>query len=260
VGRFEDLHHCDTAKVLLVGGFTVERMIMTAMLNGLGCSADCVTGAQEIVAAQSRSYDLIFIDARMLHESHVAGPSLVEALRNFKPPHRPIRAAVITYSAKTSSDLPFADAYIRVPFVAEDVRRIVALYCGSASAGGGDKIGGDFVADDADESFAGYLDRAALGRALVTLRAELDAFAAVSDLQDRSYMARRAHAIISSARILGFPALARASQQFEQSVAHGDICDLTYEAFLTQIDLTRHRIDHNVPTFRSDCVSALVTG
>ncbi|WP_158811696.1 Hpt domain-containing protein [Beijerinckia sp. L45] len=233
---------------------------MTAMLTGLECGVDCVADTREILAAQSRSFDLIFLDARLLHRKHLAMLSLVEALRKFGPPHHDIRAAVITYSAKTSSDLAFADAHIRVPFVAEDVRRIVALYCGSALAGGGIKLGGDFVADDADDSFAGYLDRAALDRALVALRAELDAFAAVSDLQDRSHVARRAHAIISSARILGFPALARASQQFEQSVAQGEICDLTYEEFLTQIDRARHRIDHNVPTRIPDCVSALVTG
>jgi hypothetical protein len=258
MGIHRGLDHCDDATVLLVGGLTVERVIMASMLTGFNCTVDSVPCGKDILTARSKSYDLILVDSRLFHKGR--GPILPlidEARRRFSHLHGPKHVPTVVFSATKSSGLPFADAHIRVPFQTEEVRRIVALYCGFSRADSGERISEAFATDDANESsFAAYLDRVELGRALVTLRAELDAFVAASNGQEWRCLARRAHAIISSARILGFLALAKASQHFEQCVVRGAACDRPYRELLAEIDLVGHRIDRRRATTYACSMSA----
>ncbi|GJD96683.1 PAS domain S-box protein [Methylobacterium iners] len=210
------------AHILLAEDVAMNQELAVAMLTRWGHSVDVVPdGAIAVDAVMRNRYDLVLMDVQM---PVMDGLEATRRIRGLGGAH-----AELPIIAMTANVLPRdvercrlagADAHIGKPFVPEILRALVTHWAGTGSAGpeagpaGGSGHDGT-VLDDLGE----MIGPARLATMLRRFVAELDnrLAEAPADAAGWQGVMGDAHALISTAGMLGFTALSEACRTLEQT-------------------------------------------
>jgi CheY-like chemotaxis protein len=224
-GRRELEHH----RILVAEDLEANQELARIYLRAGGYPADFVVNGEEALAAvRSKTYDLVLMDVQM---PHMDGIAAAKAIRKLDCP-----ACNIPIVAMTANMLPEQircieaagmNGHVVKPMEIDDLLSEVARLIGPPK--GLHHFAEKTPAEHAPFVVRNFEDfRATIGtekvstwltRLLEELRSTF--FDQESKTLDRTQLARRAHAIVSQAGILGFSDLARLCSTLEQACATG---------------------------------------
>ncbi|GEP07670.1 GAF domain-containing hybrid sensor histidine kinase/response regulator [Methylobacterium oxalidis] len=226
------------ARVLLVEDLELNREIARRFLEMAGHHVDVASdGAEAIRAVQSAAYDVVLMDVQM---PVLDGIAATEAIRRLNGPARDVPIIALTANVLSQEVHRCRQAgmngHVGKPFRAAELVAAVERWSKNA-AGEARSPSVTSPPDDLDEGTLSELTEllgAEKTRDYVQrLDREIEAFAALSKSEqlDPSALAKAAHALVSQAGLLGFPALSAACSALEEACA-GTEYRQAYEATL----------------------------
>lgn len=215
-------HVCNTgASILLIGGFELEHAILMSIARSMGVG---VERARTIEDAQGATggCDLALFDARLCAAARMTEIEAVRQHLRARLAGRTVPFVVFSGRADPKIEAMNVDATIATPFRFEDIRTLLDARRPIIAQSSARPIEDGEQGEDEDWSFAAYMNQTDVAKARERLRRDLDAFIGLCATDAPLESARRAHMLISSARILGYSDLARACQRFERSLTCGE--------------------------------------
>jgi CheY-like chemotaxis protein len=217
-----------TARILLADDVDVNREIARAMLEASGYSVDvAASGAEAVAAVRETPYGLVLMAVQM---PAMDGLAATRAIRALPPPRRDVPVVGMSASALPSQVAAFREAgmndHVGKPFRREDLAAAVERWRRLDPPESEPEPDVSLQALDRDV-YDSLLDLVGRERAMTLLDrlaaqlAERFAGEPASD-GDRARLAGDAHAMISAAGVLGFPALSGACQSLEAAFAAGE--------------------------------------
>lgn len=217
------------ARILLAEDIEVNQELARLLLEAAGHEVDVVwNGSEAVEAVQKKSYDLVLMDIQM---PGMDGITATCQIRTLPPPLNGIPIIAMTANVLPQQVRQFKEAgmddHIGKPMKQEDLLRKLAEWlpvleepaappketapCSEAL---------ETVASFNEKNFADFKDMMGAERAshwLGRLDEQLQSFLDETAILDRSQLARKAHALISQAALLGFSGLAEHCTMLEQA-------------------------------------------
>jgi signal transduction histidine kinase/DNA-binding response OmpR family regulator len=240
--EIETLPQAAPSRILLAEDIEVNQELARFLLEAVGHEVDIAwNGSEAVDAVQRKTYDLVLMDVQM---PGMDGLSATRAIRALPPPLNGIPIIAMTANVLPQQVRQFKQAgmddHIGKPMKREDLlrklaewlpvpeERIPAQHIPHISSEP-DQTTSEFDEDSFLEFRAMMgADRVAqwLSRLAEHLQALLSDEAAVLD---RHLLAKRAHALISQAALLGFSGLAKHCTELEQACNNGDDLQIPLE-------------------------------
>ena len=252
-------------RVLLVDDLESNRELARAVLERAGHAVDVAAdGAAALAAVQARAYDLVLMDVQM---PGMDGMTATRRIRALDGPARGLPIVAMTANVLPAQVAQFRaagmDDHIGKPFRRDELRAMVARWVVAPETGAPDTRGAEtgapaqpVAAPSGEAPGAAPLDRVHYESMLEVLGGDkmselLGALA--THLQERfgearltaddpAALAGEAHAVVSTAGMLGFAQLSGLCAELETACAQGRALD----ALLDDVRAARRRVLHEV--------------
>jgi len=233
----QDLPKTVPARILLAEDIDVNQELARMLLEAAGHEVDAVwNGSEAVEAVQRKTYDLVLMDVQM---PGMDGITATRKIRSLPPPASRVPIIAMTANVLPQQVRQFKQAgmddHIGKPMRREDLLRKLAEWLPasdephvSQDEPAPPPAAGEASSSFDQKAFADFRDMMGaerVGQWLRRLDEQLQAsFADEAIVLDRQQLARKAHALISQAALLGFSGLAEHCTQLEQACGgEGDL-------------------------------------
>jgi CheY-like chemotaxis protein len=210
-----------SARILVAEDVPINQDLARELLESLGHVVDVVsTGAEAVAAVQKTSYDLVLMDVYMPEMDGLAATRAIRALDH------PAKSVPIV--ACTANVLPVqvaqireagVDGHIGKPLRRADLQGVVSGFASSSKSPAPVAEGAAEADQHEFEGMVRLLGPQKIGAALALAENDLRGLLYDDSRSpaQREALARRAHALISTARLLGMTALAEQCSELQQA-------------------------------------------